>query len=112
MSQLPPPNFGNFAPAFNMTRFPGWPMVGATAPSIFGRPQIPSLGFPPRLPMNSFNGYPGSQLGPGIWPNVNPLGLQLNHVVAQERIEVHTSSTQQQQQKLQVTNFQVCCNAR
>ena len=87
-------------------------MVGATAPSIFGRPQIPSSSFPLRLPMNSFTGYPGSQFGPGIWPNVNPLGLQLNHVVAQERIEVHPSSTQQQQQKLQVTNFQVRCYAR
>ena len=110
MSQLPPPNFGNFPPAFNMNGFPGWPMVGATAPSIFGRPQIPSLGFPPRLPINSFTGYPGSQFRPGIWPNVNPLGPHLNHVVAQERLEAHPPSTQQQQ-KLQVTNFQVHCNA-
>lgn len=80
-------------------------MAGATAPSIFGRPQIPSPCFPLRLPMNSFTGHSGSQLRPGIWPNVNPLGLQLNHVVAQERIEVHASSTQEQQ-KLQVPNFQ------
>lgn len=88
-------------------------MVGATAPSIFGRPQIPSPGFPPRLPMNSFTGYPSYQFRPGIWPNVNPLGLQLNHVVAQEKIEVHTSPIQQQQQQtLQATNFQVRCNAR
>lgn len=83
-------------------------MVGATAPSIFGRPQTPSLGFPPRLPMNSFPGYQGSQLRPVLWPNVNPLGPQLNHVVAL-KTEVHSSSTQQQQ-KLPVNNFQVHFN--
>ena len=84
-------------------------MVGATAPSIFGRPQGPSLGFLPRLPMNSLTGSPGSQFRPGIWPNVNALRPQLNHVVAQERIDIPLSCTQQQQ-KLQVTNFQVHCN--
>ncbi|KAL9965591.1 hypothetical protein ACROYT_G029412 [Oculina patagonica] len=106
MSQLPPPNFANFPPAFNMSGFSGWPPRG-TAPSIFGGPQSPSLGFPPRLPMNSFTGYPGSQFRPGMWPNVNSVRPQQHHVVAQDGSQAFP----QQHQRPQVTNFQGKTNA-
>ncbi|KAJ7333163.1 nuclear fragile X mental retardation protein interacting protein 1 [Desmophyllum pertusum] len=76
-------------------------MMGPT-PSFFGRPPNPSLGFPPRLPMNSFASYPGAQFMPGIWPNVNSLRPQFHHHVVHPPQGNHSS----QQQRPQVTNVQ------
>lgn len=105
MSQLPPPNFGNFPQAINMSGIPGWPMQ--TAPSIFGRAQSPSMSFTPLLPINSFAGYPGCHIMPGIRPNIDLLRPQFHHVVSQER---NISSFQQQ--RPQVINVQVVCVVR
>ena len=102
MSQLPPPNFGNVPGHFNMHGFPAWPMHNQrTTPSIFGRPQVPSLGFPPRLPINAFPYSPVPQFRPGIWPNMNHFA---HHAASTPTTSHHRSPSQHQPQP---TNFQV-----
>lgn len=101
MSQLPPPNFGNFPPSFNANGFPSCPTLAQGASfSIFSRPPFPPPSFSPRLPFNSFPGPPFCQFRPSVWPNGNCLS---NHVAHRHQ---HPPSPLQRPPHAQVPNFQ------